>query len=37
MELMIVIGILIATTDNFLSDGESYIVNVGTAPKSANV
>lgn len=37
MELMIVIDILIAITANFLSEGKSYIVNVGTAPKSANV
>ncbi len=40
MELMIVIviiGILTPVAANFLSDSESYIVNVGAAPKPTNV
>ena len=40
MELMIIvviIGILTAIAANFLSDSESYIVNVGAALKPANV
>ena len=40
MELMIaivIIGSLTAIAANFLSDSESYIVNVGAAPKPANI
>jgi len=36
MIIVVIIGILMAIAAIFLSDSESYIVNVGAAPKPAN-